>query len=98
MNPHSSLAILWKFVQFPVTAGKHTFIWSYDKDDSYGGGKDSAWIDGVTLPPTTQEIALSNEGGEDLLDGKSSAVFPSVGVGYSSSTLRIKRGGGRYCK
>ncbi len=41
----------WTQISIPVTAGFHTFIWSYEKDNIDVGGADAAWIDDVTLPP-----------------------------------------------
>lgn len=77
----------WQFVQFPVAAGKHTFIWSYEKDDSYAGLKDAAWIDGVTLPPGTQEIAVQSPKGNNLVDGLSTRTFSPVTMGQSSRPM-----------
>lgn len=77
--------VKWTFVQLPVSAGTHRLMWTYEKDDSYEGLKDAAWIDGVSLPPTTQEIAIQQPVGEDLTSGKSSKVFSSVPVGSNSA-------------
>jgi len=40
----------WTRVAFPVTAGEHTFTWSYEKDTNTTGGSDCAWIDYVIFP------------------------------------------------
>lgn len=40
----------WQTVSYPVTAGTHTFKWSYTKDVSLSVGSDAAWIDAVVLP------------------------------------------------
>ena len=40
-----------EYVQ-PVTAGEHTFKWSYTKDGSVNSGEDYAWIDDIQFPPT----------------------------------------------
>ena len=54
----------WTHVSYPVTAGEHTFRWSYVKDG--GGGStdcdntncaDAAWIDDITFPPAYMESA-----------------------------------------
>jgi len=37
-------------VSFPVTAGRHTLQWAYEKDASVSLGSDAAWIDSVSLP------------------------------------------------
>jgi M6 family metalloprotease-like protein len=85
----------WTFHSFPVAAGKHTFEWSYEKDDSYAGLSDSAWLDGISLPDTTQEIAIENSDGEDLTSGTSHILFPEVTVESSSKSqvLTIKNVG-----
>jgi M6 family metalloprotease-like protein len=70
----------WTFVSFPVSAGKHTFQWTYEKDDSYAELRDRAWLDGVTLPETTQEIAVKNAAGVQLVDGRTTISFPDVAM------------------
>ncbi len=85
----------WAYVQFPVSAGKHTFTWTYEKDDSYGGLQDAVWIDGVTMPPGTQEIAVQQPAGDNLTAGKSERDFPDTAVGDLSKpmTFTIKNRG-----
>ncbi len=50
-NPGISGEFAWQQITVPTTAGNHTFVWSYEKDQSDIGGSDAAWIDLVTLPP-----------------------------------------------
>ncbi len=76
----------WTFVSYPLTAGTHTLQWTYQKDDSYDSGKDSAWLDGVNLPATTQEIAVTNPVDTELIDGKSTITFPDTPDGSSSKS------------
>lgn len=40
----------WTRAAFPVSAGTHTFRFTYDKDRSVNSGSDRAWIDDVLLP------------------------------------------------
>ena len=40
----------WALFSVPVTAGPHSFRWTYEKDASGSVGADAAWIDAVTLP------------------------------------------------
>lgn len=40
----------WLEVSYPVTAGSHTFTWSYIKDSSSSAGQDTAWLDDITFP------------------------------------------------
>lgn len=79
----------WTFFSFPISAGNHTFKWIYAKDDSYGSINDSVWLDGVVLPPTTQEIAVKDPAGEDLTSKMSVIQFPDAGVGLKSKTQII---------
>ncbi|MEX1115624.1 MAG: M6 family metalloprotease domain-containing protein [Akkermansiaceae bacterium] len=79
----------WRFFNFPVPAGTHTFAWTYSKDDSYAGGKDKAWLDGVSFPPTTQEIAVEEPVGKDLVHGKTLMSFPATAYGSASPARKI---------
>lgn len=40
----------WNVVEYPVTAGSHTYEWRYVKDNSVVGGTDSAIIDKIIFP------------------------------------------------
>lgn len=40
----------WTRASYPVTAGTHTFKFSYEKDYSQDDGSDCAWIDNVKFP------------------------------------------------
>lgn len=40
----------WVQVSYTVSAGTHTFEWSYEKDGSVANGSDTAWLDDITLP------------------------------------------------
>lgn len=55
--------IPWGQVSFPVSAGQHTYLWSYTKDVSVSTGADAAWVDAIDLPfvgpPLLPEIATS---------------------------------------
>lgn len=49
----------WTKVIIPVTAGSHTFKWSYEKDYSMSNGQDCAWIDDIQFPPTSVVTILN---------------------------------------
>ncbi len=54
----------WSEEIYTVSAGTHTFKWTYHKDGYVTGGQDCVWIDYIILPPIqpdeiTQTIALS---------------------------------------
>lgn len=41
----------WDQVAYSISAGLHTFTWSFEKDYSVSSGSDCGWIDNITLPP-----------------------------------------------
>jgi hypothetical protein len=43
-------ALEWTEMVYPVTAGSHTYKWTYSKDGSNSSGSDCAWIDDVVFP------------------------------------------------
>ena len=43
--------VAWGEANYPVTAGLHTFKWSYSKDGSAVAGSDCAWVDNIIFPP-----------------------------------------------
>lgn len=40
----------WSIVSYAITAGTHTIMWEYSKDEGVAGGSDTAWVDEVSLP------------------------------------------------
>ncbi len=80
----------WKFFSFPLAAGNHTLRWIYKKDDSFASSTDKVWLDGVTLPETTQEIAVKDPAGVFISDGASTIALPDVGVGLSAAEQSFK--------
>lgn len=51
----------WTEASYPVTAGQHTFKWSYEKDGSYSSGSDCGWVDFIVFPPTFQALSITTE-------------------------------------
>ncbi len=43
--------IAWGEVSYPVSAGLHTFKWTYYKDGSVNTGSDCGWVDYIIFPP-----------------------------------------------
>ena len=39
--------------KYPIAAGEHTLLWSYEKDVNTSLGQDAAWIDSVLIPEVT---------------------------------------------
>jgi M6 family metalloprotease-like protein len=79
----------WLQYEFPVGSGNHTFTWTYEKDDSFGGLNDSVFLDTVKLPPTTQEIAVEAPVGTTLESGVSAITMPNTTIGLTSATQTI---------
>jgi len=42
----------WNNQSYAVSAGTHTFRWSYSKNGSGAAGSDKVWIDHIVFPPT----------------------------------------------
>lgn len=42
--------VAWSQASFPVTAGTHTYKFSYSKDYSQASGSDCAWVDNILFP------------------------------------------------
>jgi hypothetical protein len=51
----------WTEASYPVSAGQHTFRWSYEKDGSYSSGSDCGWVDFIVFPPTFQALSITTE-------------------------------------
>lgn len=53
----------WAEVSYPVAAGSHTFMWSYEKDGSVSTGGDCGWVDYIVFPtvgtPLQPSMAVS---------------------------------------
>jgi len=46
----------WMQMTYPVSAGQHTFKWTYSKDSSTISGYDCAWIDDVVFPASGNSV------------------------------------------
>ena len=57
----------WSQNTFNVSAGEHTFLWKYIKDQGVSSGQDSAWIDNIIFPPTYYEAYILGDVNNDGL-------------------------------
>ncbi|MGD0709741.1 MAG: C25 family cysteine peptidase, partial [Bacteroidales bacterium] len=75
----------WKRVSVPVTAGTHTFKWSYQKDYSNSVGSDCAWLDFILFPPVQlAPFAVNNlAGNETTLICYPNPFSKSTSIAYS---------------
>jgi hypothetical protein len=56
--------VAWTEVNFPVSAGQHTFKWEFSKDGSVSSGQDCGWVDFIILPPMLLPQANAGEDAE----------------------------------
>ncbi|HQP04532.1 MAG TPA: C25 family cysteine peptidase [Bacteroidales bacterium] len=50
--------VAWSNQSYPVTAGLHELKWTYEKDSYQTNGSDCAWLDLITLPAHSQNVAI----------------------------------------
>ena len=55
--------IAWTKASYPVSAGRHTYKWTYTKDQYTTGGSDCVWIDFVGLP---SDRVMAGTAGNDV--------------------------------
>ncbi len=63
----------WSRVVFPVSAGNHTFKWSYIKDQSVSSGSDCAWVDYILFPAIQTIINVSEYNDQNI----SASFYPN---------------------
>jgi len=76
----------WEEVSFPVTAGEHTFTWSYEKDYSVSSGDDCGWVDFIVFPSFAGAAPLAvavSANPAEICEGESSQLnaFATGGSG-----------------
>ncbi|MCF7858903.1 MAG: carboxypeptidase regulatory-like domain-containing protein [Candidatus Cloacimonetes bacterium] len=64
----------WEESVYPVTAGTHTFKWSYEKDGSVSNGSDCGWIDYIIFPPMVNNVIQGLITGNVTLEGGNGEV------------------------
>ncbi len=81
----------WRTAYHPLTAGSHTFKWSYIKDQSVSSGSDKAWVDGVTgitlPPPNDPPVAVVAQNLFDVTEGASVTMDASASSDPDGDTL-----------
>jgi len=74
----------WGAVDLPVAAGRHTFMWSYEKDANSAEGDDAVWIDDVQLPPESSLLTVAKTG-----NGSGSVTSVPAGIDCGNSCLQV---------
>ena len=55
----------WSQSAYAVSAGEHTFLWKYIKDQAVTGGQDAVWIDNLIFPPSYYNAILIGDANFD---------------------------------
>lgn len=87
----------WSKSSYPVTAGNHTFLWTYLKDYSVSTGMDAAWVDNIEFPMfgsgNPNCLALPDSVHKNLYKNQSETFktyLINTGAGIATYQLEIK--------
>ncbi|MDD3961662.1 MAG: M14 family zinc carboxypeptidase [Bacteroidales bacterium] len=75
----------WSVVSYPVTAGVHTFKWTYAKDIYISNGSDKGWIDNITFPA----VSFDHNGDLEGIVTDASTTLPLEGVSVIARHLSL---------
>lgn len=86
----------WGYAHYAVTAGMHTFKWSYVKDQGVVSGSDCAWIDNISFRWESPNLFLppQNLTGQTLIGDIAAFMqweVPTASPGATLSGYRIYR-------
>lgn len=56
----------WSRTAYDIGYGHHVLRWMYSKDGATVSGQDCAWLDNITLPPTTTITSVSSSVEDDI--------------------------------
>ncbi len=74
----------WAQETYSVSAGEHTFKWSYEKDYSVANGSDCGWVDYITFPAAAND-AMTVYAGADAETCEGEAYqLSAVALNYES--------------
>ena len=81
----------WAFYSYPVSAGAHTFKWSYEKDYMASEGEDCIWLDNISFPGIRNETGINEEltvipSNTKLHQNYPNPFNPSTEISYSLSS------------
>lgn len=87
----------WSKSSYPITAGNHTFLWTYAKDYSVSAEMDAAWVDLIEFPmfgsSNTNCLALPDSVHKYLYQGQSEtfkSFMINTGTGVATYQLEIR--------
>lgn len=72
-------SVAWTKAAYPVSQGRHTYKWTYQKDGSVNSGSDCCWIDYISLPAA--RVMAGTAGNDiDICQG-----FDAQIIGYATN-------------
>ncbi len=83
----------WITVEYPLAAGNHTLLWSYEKDGSVSAGLDTVWIRDVDLPPVVGETPPDIGIEPTDWSEESNGVYRSGAISHSQSSEMVRQTG-----
>lgn len=74
----------WERFSFPVSAGQHSFRWTYVKDSYLSDGSDCGWIDEIQWPPFINIQDTSSTSLQEGITGAISglSIFPNPAADF----------------
>jgi len=87
----------WTQASYAVSAGTHTFTWTYDKDYSVSDGSDCGWVDYIIFPavglPPTPSLTVDPTSIEATVEpggtGETTLTLGNVGEGELSWSVQV---------
>lgn len=76
----------WEKFSYPVSAGSHTFKWTYEKDPYVSSGADKAWIDDVKFPAISTPAGIEGE-----IMVSSVNIYPNPAANIQHVELKLSR-------
>lgn len=70
----------WSLETYPVTAGNHSFKWTYKKDNYVDVGSDCAWLDYIKLPNHQQSVSIINS--NVVISQNTVNIYPNPASNY----------------
>ncbi len=87
--------VAWTQATYAVSAGTHTFKWTYYKDSLESYGSDCSWVDDIVFPPSSGSFYTFDPPRSPVAMGKNGAVTlswiaPASGI---PASYKVYRGG-----
>lgn len=76
----------WGELTYPISAGLHTLLWVYEKDDIYSANSDRCWVDDISLPPHQLVVPTNNP----IIGLSSLKASPNPTSGYMQISLQLE--------